>query len=134
VTRLPDELVPRPTECFEPWWQAVGEGRLMVQRCRDCGHHQLYPRRHCVRCWSGEVELVEAAGRGTIYSVTLTRRNPEPAFEAPYAYAIVELDEGPRLTALLRGVGKAEPSVGATVHVVFEPVAEELSMPFFEVS
>ncbi|HTT86764.1 MAG TPA: zinc ribbon domain-containing protein, partial [Acidimicrobiales bacterium] len=56
ATTAPDERPPKPRPApipdhdSEPYWQALHEGRLMVQRCDDCGASQLYPRDRCLAC------------------------------------------------------------------------------------
>lgn len=131
---LPEQLVPQPGASSRDWWTAAAEGRLTVQRCTACGHLQLYPRAHCTTCWSADLELVEASGRGTVHSWTVTHRNPEPAFEPPYVYAVVELEEGPRLSALVKGAGERDMRVGRSLRVAFEPVVDGIALPLFELA
>lgn len=52
----------------------------------------------CPTCWSDEVAWETVSGRGTLYSYVINHR-PAPGFEAdaPYAIAVVQLEEGPRL-------------------------------------
>jgi uncharacterized OB-fold protein len=42
------------------------------------------------------VEVFEASGRGTLHSYVIHHR-PVPGFKPPYAIAVVELEEGPRM-------------------------------------
>jgi len=128
--QLPDELIPQPNTTSADWWAAASTGRLMVQRCDACKHVQLYPRAHCARCWGRALALVEASGRGTVHSWTVTHRHPEPAFDAPYIYAIVELEEGPRLSTLICGV-TGDVDVGQPVQVTFVPVGDGVALPLF---
>ena len=48
---------------------------------------------------------IRASGRGTVYSYTIAQAPTHPAFreDVPYVVAIVELDEGPRLTTNIVG-------------------------------
>ena len=66
--------VPVPDPETAPYWEGANEGRLLVQRCTRHGHHQLYPRPHCVVC-RGPVEWRDASGRATVYSFTVIRQN-----------------------------------------------------------
>jgi uncharacterized OB-fold protein len=117
----------------EPYWKATHDGRLLVQRCTSCGNHQLYPRWRCLRC-RGQVEWVEASGRGTVYSFTVIRQNFSRSFRhlIPYVVALVDLDEGPRLMSNLVGCEPDEARVGMRVRVKFEPVSDDASVPLFE--
>ena len=124
---------PIPDAETEPYWQAVNEGRLMVQRCTVCGRSQLYPRWRCLRC-RGEVEWVDAGGGGTVYSFTVIRQNFSRSFKhlIPYVVALVDLDEGPRLMTNLVGVDPDDVEIGMRVRVKFEQVSDEASVPLFE--
>jgi uncharacterized OB-fold protein len=117
----------------EPFWNAVNEGRLLVQRCQLCGIHQLYPRWRCLRC-RGQVEWVEAGGGGTVYSFTVIRQNFSRSFRhlIPYVVALVDLDEGPRVMSNLVGCDPADVRIGMPVRVRFESVSDEASVPLFE--
>ena len=59
---------------------------------------------------------------GTIWTLTVAHRPGHPAWasEAPYAIAIVELDEGPRILANIVGDRPAELHIGDRVRVSFE--------------
>jgi uncharacterized protein len=113
-------LDPPVTTETEPFWAAAAEGRLVLPRCTSCGHHVWYPRGHCTAC-HGDVEWVEATGRGRIYTYTTVRRGMGPWREvAPYVLAVVELEEGPRVMSNVVGCDPDEVQIGQEVEVVFE--------------
>ena len=99
------------------WWAGIAEGRIGYEVCADCGAAQFYPRGRCTACGSARVEMRRAAGTGTIFSMTIVHRPPSPALQAfaPYAIALVDLDEGVRLMA------HADPAlaIGARVRAGF---------------
>ena len=66
--------------------------------------------------------MVESGGRGRIYSFVVYHRVYHPAFESdvPYAVAIVELDEGPRLLSNIVGMRPEDVRCDMRVRVVFE--------------
>src|SRR5204862_6903355 len=72
-----------------PFWEAAEDGRLLIGKCRSCGKPHYYPRAICPRCGSDATEMVQASGRGAVYSYSVMRRVP-----APYALAYVTLDQG----------------------------------------
>jgi len=86
-----------------PFWRACRERRLVIQRCGACGHHQFYPRPHCLACEATALAWVAAGGGATIYSLTTVRVPVTPELTPPYLLAIVELDEGPRLLTNIEG-------------------------------
>ncbi|TMK87112.1 MAG: Zn-ribbon domain-containing OB-fold protein, partial [Actinobacteria bacterium] len=114
------EPKPRPAPVAdaesEPYWKAVNEGRLIVQRCTVCGAHQLYPRWRCLRC-RGQVEWVEVTGGGTVYSFTVIRQNFSRSFRhlIPYVVALVDLDEGPRVMTNVVGIEPDDVRIGMRV-------------------
>lgn len=99
----------------KPVWDAAAEGRLLIGRCRDTGRHFYYPRGASPFTLSSNVELVQASGRGTIYSYTVMR------VAQPYACAYVELEEGPRIFTNIVDCDFDEIRIGMKVRVVFKP-------------
>lgn len=132
---MPDEQNARPlpeqNDRTRPFFEGVRRGTLMIQRCRRCRTHQLPARFACDECLSGELEWVEASGRGKIFSFVLVHQRYHPAFETPYNVTLVELDEGPRLVSSVVGIADEEIKVGMPVEVEFESVTEEISLPRF---
>ena len=112
---------PTPTPVSQPFWDAVERGRLLLQRCRRCGHHQHYPRALCAGCWSQDIEWTAACGRGRVWTHTAVHRPGHPAWQedVPYVLALVELAEGPRLMSNVIGVAPGAVQVGMPVEAVF---------------
>lgn len=130
--RVNVEPLPVPTPVTQPFWEGTRRHRLMLQRC-DEGHVFFYPRSHCPRCLSNRLEWAEASGRGTLYSYTVARRPTSPDFEedVPFVIAVVELDEGPRMTSRLVEVDLDRVEIGMRLEVVFDDVTEEVTLPYF---
>ena len=129
VSRAP---LPKPTPESRPFFDALKERRLLIQRCGDCGHAYYYPRPFCPSCLSPNVEWEEASGRGRLYSFVINHR-AAPGFVAPYIIAVVELDEGPRMMTNLVGV-EPDPELvhcEMPVEIVFEDVDEDFTLPRF---
>ena len=57
-----------------------------------------------------------------------------PEFESvfPYAVLVVEMEEGVRMTAGLRGLDYQDLKLGMPMEVVFEPLKEGGKLPFFQ--
>jgi uncharacterized OB-fold protein len=126
--------LPVPSELSRPYWDGLKEGRLCLQRCRACGEHVFYPRPHCPACLSTELDWVEMSGRGKVYSYTVVRRAMNPAFadDVPYVYAIVELDEGPRVMTNVVNCPPEDVRVDMPVRAIFDPVTPDASLLKFE--
>jgi uncharacterized OB-fold protein len=116
-------MSPRPapivTQDSAAFWDAADEGRLVAQRCAECGRLRHPPRPMCPACRSLDVEIVELAGRGTLYSYALLHHPQHPAFEYPVVAALVDLEEGIRLVSNLVGVERDDIRIGMAVEAEF---------------
>lgn len=99
------KAVPRPTPDTRPYWDGAAAGELRLPRCMDCDLVFFYPRSICPHCSSTAVDWFTASGRGTLHSYLISHR-PARGFEdeVPYAVAVVELAEGPRMMSSIIGV------------------------------
>lgn len=110
-----------------PFWEGARAGVLRVQRCSDCGHHQFYPRPHCLACESHRVTWVDASGRGSVYSLTRVHVAPSEDFTPPYDVALVQLAEGPRLLMQVAAATR----IGAEGRVGWRERGDEPPVPHF---
>lgn len=123
--------VPRPSLASVAYWEGCRRGELRYQRCAACEALQTNPVTRCWRCHRPDPEWVTATGRGTLYSWTVVWRPQHPAFEVPYAPAVVELDEGPRVLAAVVGCEPDELAEKMALEVTFHRVDDEITLPFF---
>lgn len=135
---MSDDL-PAPTPPITPeserFWDATCDERLLVRECRECGRVYHYPREHCPSCASSNTGWIEASGRGTIYSVTVSHQGSgEYADATPFALAYVELEEGPRIMTNIVNSDPDSVSIGDSVSVVFHETDGEAALPRFEVT
>ena len=125
-------LAPLADQFSAGYWSAAREGTLLIQRCQTCGRYQFYPRGHCAGCFAPDPEWTQASGRGRLHTYTIIHRTPNGEFAAdcPYVLAIIELDEGPRMTA--RIVGETDDiACDQPVRAVFTPVGDAGGLPNF---
>jgi uncharacterized OB-fold protein len=125
--------VPVPDADSAAFWDGAQRGVVALWRCRGCGHRQLFPPQRCRACGSAELEVLEAAGTGTVYTYTVVRRPPSPAWadRVPYVVALVELDEGVRLLSQVVDCPVDEVRIGLPVRAAFERLTEEVVLPVF---
>jgi hypothetical protein len=125
--------MPEPGRDTQPYWDALNEGRLVIQQCTACGKLRHYPRPVCDACASMEVSWRQATGRGFVHSWTVAHHPFHAGFktELPYVLVTVDLEEGVRMIAQLRGVEAEDIRVGLPVEVAFERVTEGLTLPAF---
>ena len=124
--------IPVPTPKTQVFWEKARQHELWIQCCDACGHVFFYPRLHCPKCLSDQVEWFKASGKGSLYSYVINHR-PPPGFEeeAPYAIAIVHLEEGPRMMSNIVGIENTPKSLvlDMPLEVVFEDVTPEVTIP-----
>ncbi len=123
--------IPWVNPTTRPFFDAAREGRLLLPRCPRDGFF-FYPRSRCPHCLGDDWRFEEVSGRGTIHSFTVDRIGHAPGLAslAPYAIAIVELEEGPRMTARLVGCDPDHLRVGQPVEASFEPI-EDVALVHF---
>ncbi|HET9896869.1 MAG TPA: OB-fold domain-containing protein [Streptosporangiaceae bacterium] len=126
--------VPVPTPETQPFWDGCAAAELRLQRCLDCEQAYFYPRPVCPACGSARVEWFTASGDATLYSYVINHR-PAPGFEedAPYAIAVVQLAEGPRMMTNLAGVPSTPEALvlDMPLRVAFEQRGD-MSLPLFQ--
>jgi len=101
-----------------PFAQGLAAGVLRYQRCAGCGMAQTGQRFACTTCGGVQLGWCDAAGSGTVFSVTTVHRAPTDAWRAlaPYTLVLVDLDEGPRVMA------HGAPGLVIGMRVVAQPV------------
>ena len=124
--------LPRPTPETQHFWDGTKRGELRLQRCGECDHIYFPPRPFCPACSSRVVEVFKASGRGRLLSYVINYR-PHPAWQGPYAIAIVELDEGPRMMSNIVGCDQTADALQLDMRltVKFEQCSEEIFLPLF---
>lgn len=100
--------------------------RLQASRCLDCESLYFPPRQICSKCRGTSLEPHHLSGRGSIYSFTTVYQAPE-GFEqnVPYVVALIDLDEGPRITAQLTDVDPERVEIGMPVEMVIRKWSEQ---------
>lgn len=123
---------PVPDRDTAPFWEAASQGRLVLPRCQACRRFHFYPRAICPHCGSERLEWAPASGRGAVHSFTVVHR-PPPGFEdlAPYAVALVDLEEGVRMMTQITGCEPGAVRIGMAVEVAFRDGPREMQLPFF---
>lgn len=115
---------PRPNISLEmkPFWDAVSNKRFKLMRCQKCQEWYwpaAYCRKHENEPFYGNMKWEEASGKGKIFAFNIHRRAFNPAFETPYVYALIELDEGPMFGSNIIDVLVEQVSIGMSVEVRF---------------
>ncbi|MBO6678235.1 Zn-ribbon domain-containing OB-fold protein [Parvibaculum sp.] len=110
----------------KPYWEAAGQGKLVLRKCNSCGKMHHYPRTICPHCHSSDTAFVEASGRGEIYSYSVTRQA-----KPPYVIAYVTLEEGVTMLTNIVDCDLEGLSIGQKVKVKFLDAGEGMALPVF---
>ena len=114
------------------FWAHARADRLAVQVCSNCGHAHFPASPVCPECLGDVQDWQPVSGAGTLESWAEFHRAYWPGFAAdlPYIACLIRLAEGPVLVSNL--VGNPEKAkLGAPVHVVFEKITDEITLPKF---
>ena len=126
--------LPIPSEDSGPFWAAARQHKLSLQRCKSCGSFRFPPSPVCPECTAEGGEWTALKGRGRVFSFVVFHRAYHKSFEGdlPYAVAVVELEEGPRLLSNIVGIPADKVRCDMPVQVVFEDVTPECTLPKFK--
>ncbi|MHC3471239.1 bifunctional MaoC family dehydratase N-terminal/OB-fold nucleic acid binding domain-containing protein [Streptomyces sp. 7R007] len=113
------------------FWEGVAGHRLLLQRCAACATLRFPWLPGCNACGSPDWDTREASGEGTVYSYVVLHHPPFPAFDPPYAVALIELAEGVRMISNVIGVPYDKVRIGMPVRLVFQAYDDELVLPVF---
>ena len=113
---------PIPTPTSQPFWDALRQERIVVQRCDECRGWVHYPRTRCPHCLSDQLSWHELDGNGTVYTFSVARQPTMAPFldETPQVIAVVELVNGPRVTTTVVGIDADDVTVGLPVRAHFD--------------
>jgi hypothetical protein len=130
---MSDKLLPVPDEASAPFFEGASQGKLMLQCCSACSTW-LYPvKQRCPECGGTDLVWKQASGRGTLFSHGVQHRAAHPSLESrlPITLAVVDLDEGVRMSANLIDAEPGAVRAGMAVEVAFEQLADEVALPVF---
>ena len=128
-----DRVIPTPTPETKHYWDGAKDGKLILQKCNDCSDNYFPPRPFCPKCGSRSVQEFQASGKGSLYSYVINHL-PSPGFTPPFAIAVVELEEGPRL---MSNIVECEQTPDALeldmpLEVTFEKLNDDITLPQFK--
>jgi uncharacterized OB-fold protein len=130
----PQRQLPSPDRDSAPYWAALAEGRLELQRCRDCATWRWPARAICARCHSFDASWEVTDGCGRIASWVVTHQAFAPGWQdcLPSLVVSVALDVAPEIQ-LIGNLVSGEPSAGRPVRATFPAVGEGVRLLQWEV-
>lgn len=132
--KTPLRPLPETRNAGAKFWTAAAEGVLLVPHCNACARAFWHPRPRCPNCGSDQVDWIRGSGRGAVHTFTVVRQSGDPYFKTrvPYAVAMIELDEGPRMMSNVVDCPLDALKIGMRVEVLFEPAGEGMAIPMFK--
>jgi uncharacterized OB-fold protein len=127
--------VPKPTPETAHFYEGTAAGELRLQQCNQCQTVYFPPRPFCPNCGSRSVSVIVASGQGRLLSYVINHR-PHPAFEGPYAIAIVGLEEGVTMMSNILQVDQTPEALilDMPLQVVFRACRDVIVLPYFQPS
>jgi uncharacterized OB-fold protein len=128
----PGRARPVPTPETQNFWDGAKAGELRLQRCDECADAYFPPRPFCPACGSRKVSVFNASGKAKLHSYVIHHRKV-PGFTPPYAIAVVELAEGPRMMTNIIDCPQTPEALvlDMDLQVAFEPMDEKITLPLF---
>lgn len=115
-----------------PFWGACREGHFLLHRCGVCERH-YWPASRCVEHGDEDMEWVESAGTGKLYTYTVMHHAYSASMKdkLPYVVGVIQLDEGPFFHSNVVGCAPEQLEIGMRLRA--EMVAHEsgLTVPIF---
>ncbi len=103
------------------FWEGVKEGKLLFQKCSDCGALRHPPGPMCPNCQSLKWAPHAASGKATVYCWVISKHPTQPDAN-PRIVALLELEEGIRFVSNLQGLEGADVHVDMPVELFFQDV------------
>lgn len=133
-----DDALEVPTRIASPrghdnkwWWDACDEGKVLIQRCKDCQTLRHPPRPMCGECQSMEWDSIESTLAGEVLSFTELHHPKIPGYQYPLVCAVIKLSEGTNLIANVVGCEPEEVHIGMQLQGKVEQIDAKTMLPQF---
>lgn len=94
---------------IKEYLEASEKGVIKGIKCESCGHVQVTIAEVCPKSYSAHLSAKEFSGEGKVVCYTIIEVLPELFMDyAPYAFVVVELEEGARCTGWMPYVKRPE--------------------------
>ncbi len=111
------------------WRENPSRYNLIGRRCENCKGVFFPPREICPKCRRkslGKMKAYKLTGKGKVYSFTIVH-DPMPDFTLmkPYIMAMIEMEEGVRLTGQIVDCEPEKISIGMDVEATLRKIGQE---------
>jgi len=113
---------------YSAYTAQLAQKKLVGSRCKNCGHFSVPSKIICPECRSTEGEPYEFSGKGKLAAFSVIYYGPTfmkdygYGPQNPYVAGVVDLEEGPRVSAQILGLDIAHPEniqIGTPLTVAF---------------
>jgi uncharacterized OB-fold protein len=106
------------------WRRQPSNLRLEGTKCNNCSHLEFTAAVRCSSCGSSDLEVYTFKGTGTVAAHTTVYEAPRDfADHVPYTAALVKLDEGITIPAMLTDIDNQDVHTGLRVTMVTRRIA-----------
>ena len=117
------------------FWDGAKKNKLMIQRSKLTGKYFLYSLGHSNISADEKYEWIEASGKGSIYSFTISHIPGGSKYyidKTPYIIGSILLEEGVRLTSNIITDNPDKIIIGKKVEVLFKKLTDTITFPCFQ--
>lgn len=109
------------------YWREIPQRfRFEAGKCKKCGYIAFPSRLICPECGEREFNPYKLPDKGKIISYTIIEVGPtEFSDQVPYSVAIIELQDGVRITAQIADAKADEIKIGADVKLEFRKIQQD---------
>jgi uncharacterized OB-fold protein len=113
-----------------PFWRSLAEHRIEIQYSPSSDAFVFYPRLLAPGTLADDLVWREISGAATLYTYTIADRPTAPpwAGSVPQFLAVVQWDEGPKLSTELVDVAPADVEIGMRLRPVFCDVSPGVTL------
>jgi uncharacterized OB-fold protein len=111
------------------FWNGVDQGKLLCQKCSDCGTVRQPPGPMCPNCQSLHATTQEIPGRGIVVA-WIVSHHPTQRDGRPRMVILVEFEGGVRMISNLVDARDRMPWHGMKVEVIFDG-PDDARLPLF---
>jgi len=111
------------------WRENPSRYNLVGIKCNSCGRHFFPPRAICPVCHRksvGKIEKIRLRGEGKIFSLTEVHEGLEElSMQKPYVVAMVEMEEGVKVTGQVIDCEACDLRIGTPVRATLRKLSDE---------
>lgn len=113
-------LAKRPAISMKEQHEKLRDEEIWGSHCDACGHDQFAPMVRCPACRATTISARRFSNTGRVVSYTIqTVASEQFLNETPFAYAIVDLDDGPQIACWIAYISRpSELPMGSKVTYV----------------